>query len=235
VVHLLAELIENAAAFSPPETRVVVRAEAVGGGYVVEIEDRGLGMSPERLAEANDEVGEAAAGVELPETDRLGLFTVGRLAARQGVRVTLRKGDYGGTAAVVLIPGAVLVEPENDEPETGEVTLPRPRSGPRPVPDAAAARHGRTAVAVVSRPAKETSGTREERGGMGLPKRVRQANLAPQLMENTAHESAPETPRTGTDRERSPDEARSTMAAFARGLARGRSAEALRPTGEDGG
>jgi signal transduction histidine kinase len=245
VVHLLAELIENAAAFSPPETKVVVRGEVVGGGYVVEIEDRGLGMSPERLADANNEVGEAAAGVELPETDRLGLFTVGRLAARQGVRVTLRRGDYGGVAAVVLIPSAILVEPENDEPETGEVTL-RPRSVPdaepsvsvpsAPAPSVARgsgpAPSGGMGVAVVSRPAQET---REERNGMGLPKRVRQANLAPQLMDDTVHDSAAETPGTGADRERSPDQARSTMAAFARGLARGRSAEAPRPTGEDGG
>jgi hypothetical protein len=148
-------------------------------------------------------------------------------------------------AAVVLIPSAILVEPENDEPETGEVTL-RPRSVPdaepsvsvpsAPAPSVARgsgpAPSGGMGVAVVSRPAQET---REERNGMGLPKRVRQANLAPQLMDDTVHDSAAETPGTGADRERSPDQARSTMAAFARGLARGRSAEAPRPTGEDGG
>jgi hypothetical protein len=200
-------------------------------------------MSPERLTAANNEVGEAAAGVELPETDRLGLFTVGRLAARQGVRVTLRRGDYGGVAAVVLIPSAILVEPENDEPETGEVTL-RPRSVPDADRSASApsapsaaraagpATPGGMGVAVVSRPAQAT---REERNGMGLPKRVRQANLAPQLREDTVHDNAAETPSASADRERSPDQARSTMAAFARGLARGRSAEAPRPTGEDGG
>jgi hypothetical protein len=91
-------------------------------------------------------------------------------------------------------------------------------------------------VAVVSRPAREKEkATREERGGMGLPKRVRQANLAPQLREDAVHESAAETPQTDTDRERSPDQARSTMAAFARGLARGRTAQATGTTEEDGG
>jgi anti-sigma regulatory factor (Ser/Thr protein kinase) len=231
VVHLVAELIENAAAFSPPETKVVVRGEVVAGGYVIEVEDRGLGMGPERLAEVNDELGQAAAGMDLPETDRLGLFTVGRLASRQGIRVTLRRGDYGGTAAVVLIPTAILVDAEDDDPETGELTF-RPRPAPELTARAETSAPARAAVAVATRAPREP---REERTGMGLPKRVRQANLVPQLREDAVHESAADTPPTGADRERSPDEARSTMAAFARGLARGRSADAPRKNGENGG
>lgn len=124
VVHLLAELLENAASFSPPGTPVVVDARPVSGGYVVEIEDRGLGMSPERIAECNRELRAAAGSADLPETDRLGLFTVGRLAARHGVRVTLGRGSGEGTVAVVLLPDALLLPVEenhgtghdNDEP-----------------------------------------------------------------------------------------------------------------------
>lgn len=140
VLHLLAELLENATKFSPPDTKVVVCGQKTGSGYTLDIEDRGLGMSPERLGEANSELGQAAAGLDLPETDRLGLFTVGRLAGRQGVRVTLKRGIHGGTTAAVLIPGSVLAdEADGTDTDTDNATdagdfelLARPRP-PRPV------------------------------------------------------------------------------------------------------
>lgn len=230
VLHLLAELIDNATAFSPPESRVEVRGEVVGGGYVLEIEDRGLGMSADRLAEANSEMGEAAAGTELPETDRLGLFTVGRLAARQGVRVALRRGRYDGTVAVVMIPQAVLVDGSADDAETGEYVL-RPRSAAEPPGGDRADKAPRT-----PRTRRGPSRPKEDgRTGSGLPKRVRQASLVAQLREDAVHDSPAEPPAGGQERERSPEEARSTMTAFTRGLARGRDAATPHGTAENGG
>ncbi|MFD3453090.1 nitrate- and nitrite sensing domain-containing protein [Streptomyces sp. NPDC058691] len=230
VLHLLAELIDNATAFSPPESRVEVRGEVVGGGYVLEIEDRGLGMSAERLAEANGAMGEAAAGTDLPETDRLGLFTVGRLAARQGVKVALRRGRYDGTVAVVMIPQAVLVDGASDDAETGEHVL-RPRSVAEPPGGDRADKAPRT-----PRTPRGPSRPKEDgRTGAGLPKRVRQASLVAQLREDAVHDSPAEPPAGGPERERSPEEARSTMTAFTRGLARGRDAATPHGTAENGG
>ncbi|NGO74580.1 sensor histidine kinase [Streptomyces sp. YC504] len=81
VVHLVAELVENAVSFSPPHTKVTVRADRVGSGVALEIEDRGLGMKQEALAEANRRI-EDAARVDLLDSERLGLFVVNRLAHR---------------------------------------------------------------------------------------------------------------------------------------------------------
>ena len=90
VIHLLAELVENATIFSPPNTRVEIRADAVGTGFAVEIEDRGLGLSPEELAEANARLA-SPPEFDLASSDQLGLFVVGQLAARHGIRVSLRE------------------------------------------------------------------------------------------------------------------------------------------------
>ncbi|MCX5264226.1 sensor histidine kinase [Streptomyces sp. NBC_00199] len=107
LTHLLAELVENAAQFSPPHTRVRVTGEPVGNGYAVEVEDRGLGMGRETLDEANRRIAQSEA-LDLFDSDRLGLFVVSRLAARHGVKVHLRTSPYGGTTAVVLLPTALL-------------------------------------------------------------------------------------------------------------------------------
>ncbi|WP_330341202.1 sensor histidine kinase [Streptomyces sp. NBC_00557] len=112
VVHLLAELLENATVFSPPHTQVTLRTGRAGGGFVLEIDDRGLGLDAEARARAQ-------ATLTDPDTfdptrhDRLGLYVVGRLAARHAIEVSLRDSPYGGTTAVVLLPDAVLapVEP----------------------------------------------------------------------------------------------------------------------------
>ncbi|WP_055530096.1 nitrate- and nitrite sensing domain-containing protein, partial [Streptomyces graminilatus] len=84
LTHLLAEIVENAAQFSPPHTRVRVTGEPVGNGYAVEVEDRGLGMGKEALAEANRRI-EQSETLDLFDSDRLGLFVVSRLAARHGI------------------------------------------------------------------------------------------------------------------------------------------------------
>ncbi|WP_342673497.1 nitrate- and nitrite sensing domain-containing protein [Streptomyces sp. ICBB 8177] len=122
LTHLLAELVENATVFSPPHTTVQVHGQQVANGYVLEIDDRGLGMSPEALLDANLRLAETPE-FELSDTDRLGLFVVSRLAQRQGVRVSLRPSPYGGTTAVVLVPTALLTE-TGDDAATGEQALP---------------------------------------------------------------------------------------------------------------
>ena len=107
LTHLVAELVENAAGFSPPHTKVVVTGERVGAGYALDIEDRGLGMSGTALAEANRRIAEGQQA-DLFDSNQLGLFVVSRLARRHGVRVSLRTSPYGGTTAVLLLPTAML-------------------------------------------------------------------------------------------------------------------------------
>ncbi|MFI9257662.1 nitrate- and nitrite sensing domain-containing protein [Streptomyces sioyaensis] len=109
LTHLIAELLENATVFSPPHTAVQVLGERVANGFTLEIHDRGLGMAPDLLLEANLRLAETPE-FELSDTDRLGLFVVSRLARRQDVRVSLQPSPYGGTTAVVFIPGTLLTE-----------------------------------------------------------------------------------------------------------------------------
>ena len=107
MIHLLAELIENATLFSPSGTRVEVKAERVGNGFAFEIEDRGLGIKPEELDAINLRLG-SPADFDLANADQLGLFVVGKLAARHSVRVFLRPSPYGGTTAIVLMPSSMI-------------------------------------------------------------------------------------------------------------------------------
>ncbi|WP_051902594.1 sensor histidine kinase [Streptomyces xanthophaeus] len=149
VTHLVAELLENATVFSPPHTAVQVHGERVANGFTLEIHDRGLGMNPEALLDANLRLAENPE-FELSDTDRLGLFVVSRLARRHSVKVVLQRSPYGGTTAVVLIPAALLTE----APETNGtgVRLDAARggrgAGPRTIPSGPSAR---TAPAVVER------------------------------------------------------------------------------------
>ncbi|MGD0925952.1 MAG: ATP-binding protein [Streptosporangiaceae bacterium] len=108
MIHLLAELVENATMFSPSGTRVEVRAERVANGFAVEIDDRGLGIEPAQLAEINQQLAQPP-DFDLANADRLGLFVGAKLASRHGVRVSLRQSPYGGTTAIVLMPNSIVV------------------------------------------------------------------------------------------------------------------------------
>ncbi|EST38793.1 hypothetical protein N566_05600 [Streptomycetaceae bacterium MP113-05] len=112
VVHLLAELIENGTAFSPPETKVAVSASHVANGLALEVEDRGLGMPEAKYAHINRLLSEPPRldMMALGETPRLGLFVVARLARRHHLEVSLRRSHYGGTLAIVLLPNELLEE-----------------------------------------------------------------------------------------------------------------------------
>ena len=114
VIHLLAELIENATSFSPPHTRVEVRGDLVGKGFAIEIEDRGLGIPAAERARINDRLANPP-DFDLADTDQLGLFVTARLAARHGIKVALRESPFGGTAAIVLLPHSIMgTEHETD-------------------------------------------------------------------------------------------------------------------------
>jgi signal transduction histidine kinase len=110
MIHLLAELIENATMFSPSGTRVEVRAERVANGFAIEIEDRGLGIEPTQLGDLNRQLA-SPPDFDLANADRLGLFVGAKLAVRHGVRVSLRPSPYGGTSAIVLLPGGIMTAP----------------------------------------------------------------------------------------------------------------------------
>ncbi len=139
VVHLIAELLENATVFSPPHTQVTVRTGRVSGGFVVEIDDRGLGLDPDQLADAQRTLTDPDA-FDPTRHDRLGLYVVGRLAARHDIQVTLRDSPYGGTTAVVLLPSTVLapVTPPGPDPAapTDDATPEDARTPGRAVPEA---------------------------------------------------------------------------------------------------
>ncbi|WP_211590406.1 nitrate- and nitrite sensing domain-containing protein [Microbispora sp. H11081] len=158
VVHLLAELIENATVFSPPHTRVQVRGELVARGFAIEVEDRGLGIPPDELAYLNTRLADPPE-FDLADSDRLGLFVVGLLARRHNIRVSLRTSPYGGTSAVLLLPQEIVVENATREPVVERLAQPE-----TPPPALA-----------LTPPLGDAEGS--------LPRRVRQANIAPQLRE----------------------------------------------------
>ncbi|MFF7547849.1 nitrate- and nitrite sensing domain-containing protein [Streptomyces canus] len=242
LTHLLAEIIENAAQFSPPHTRVRVTGEPVGNGYAVEVEDRGLGMGTETLAEANRRI-EQSEALDLFDSDRLGLFVVSRLAARHGIKVHLRTSPYGGTTAVVLLPTALLhIKAAERSPakaadrerlterqyarvaaaEQDQESVPAPAERPALVaPLTASADRGTTdappsgvTALRLHRPPDEPEESDD------LPRRVRQAHLAPQLREQRSEEPA----RAAAERDddgRTPEMVRDRMAAYRDGWARG--------------
>src|SRR5580700_8895553 len=107
VIHLMAELVENATTFSPASTEVTIRAERVANGFVAEIEDRGIGIGPEDLATFNERLANPPE-FDLADSNQLGLFVVARLAGKHRIMVTLRRSPFGGTTAIVLMPNAIV-------------------------------------------------------------------------------------------------------------------------------
>ncbi|MGN9758566.1 sensor histidine kinase [Streptomyces sp. SD31] len=242
LTHLLAEIVENAAQFSPPHTRVRITGEPVGNGYAVEVEDRGLGMGMETLAEANRRI-EQSEALDLFDSDRLGLFVVSRLASRHGIKVHLRTSPYGGTTAVVLLPTALLHEamaerspgrkagserpaerayarvPAADRPQESVHAVADRPALVAPVPAAAEALTTDTPPPGVTtlrlhRPPDDSEASDD------LPRRVRQASLAPQLREGRPEEPA-QPPTARDDDQRTPELVRDRMAAYRDGWARG--------------
>jgi signal transduction histidine kinase len=281
VIHLIAELIENAAAFSPPNTRIEVRAERVGTGLVAEVEDRGLGMSPDELDDINARLA-SLPEFDLAHSDQLGLFVVSRLAARHAIKVSLRRSVYGGTMAVVLMPFGVVVrqeevsqrppwagQPAESGPRTltGRHRLPPPvvpagpagLAGPGPgarngeaewpmapwetepiTMPAEAAAAGPTVFSSPAPPAPSplpAPATPPSDSHLGMPIRVPQANMAPQL--RAQRDADPQEPQDPQDDEpwfgaRSPEATRSMLTMMQQGWRRGRMDDLDDPEGVPG-
>ncbi|MFC8101382.1 nitrate- and nitrite sensing domain-containing protein [Streptomyces sp. NPDC057363] len=151
VIHLLAELIDNATAYSPAPNPVGVRAAMVAKGLAVEIEDRGLGLSEEDYASFNAHLAVPPQFdvVALADDLRLGMFVVARLAHRHGITVTLRPSPYGGATAIVLIPHDIVVrepvdaahgaDPDAAHDADGTAALGAPSNPASPVPSLSSA------------------------------------------------------------------------------------------------
>ncbi|RMI41822.1 sensor histidine kinase, partial [Actinomadura harenae] len=113
LVHLLAELIENATVFSDGRTRVTVSGQRLsGGGAMLQITDNGVGMTAEELEQANWRLANPPV-IDFSAARRMGLFVVGRLAIRHGIRVELRMAQGGGLTAFVMLPDHVISPADN--------------------------------------------------------------------------------------------------------------------------
>jgi signal transduction histidine kinase len=254
VIHLVAELAENATSFSPPNTPVQIVGDVVGRGFAIEIEDRGMGLPDERLAEINRDLADPPE-FDLSGSDRIGLFIAGQLAQRHKIKITLRNSPFGGISAIVLIPQDLVVPEEAQQagpavagnggpPDrraagralpghgTGNGAGPPADSGvaadrltdllpgtktrpaqPLPVNGTAMASPPRRAAA---EPAEQDAPADPDLPG--LPVRVRQASIAPQLRGAADARPAPD----AAARPASPEGARDTMAAMQQGWERGR-------------
>ncbi|WP_084011245.1 sensor histidine kinase [Pseudofrankia sp. DC12] len=118
VIHLLAELIENACQMSPERTPVMVSASRVGTGVAIEVTDRGVGIVAATMLELNHRLADPPPFNSESEGDKLGLWVVANLAARHGISVELARSPYGGVTAIALLPSSVLAEADlGDEPD----------------------------------------------------------------------------------------------------------------------
>lgn len=109
ISHLIAELLENAVEYSPPSTRVTVAARTLENrGILLTVEDEGFGVPPERLPELNAQLQGGRAAASTSDLAGLGVFVVGTLAVRHGVRVQLRPRRDGGLAAIVMLPAGLV-------------------------------------------------------------------------------------------------------------------------------
>lgn len=226
-VRLLAELLENATTFSPPGSPVTVSAsKGTGGRFRLQVEDRGLGMTPSQLERANILLADPPRFdlALVREDSQLGLFVVATIAARHGFEVTVQPSAFKGTCAEVLIPTeAVLTVQERASPEAR--TGSQYRTGPdgRKGPGARTKTRERSLgaqqdVGVSSSPAVVPQSSEAESvlpdTYKGLPRRRRKRVVEPQpAVDNVAEVGAP----------RSLSEIRSMMSAFQSGTERGRS------------
>ncbi|MFJ3306523.1 nitrate- and nitrite sensing domain-containing protein [Streptomyces sp. NPDC086549] len=229
VIHLLAELIDNATVYSPAPSPVEVRAATVAKGLAIEVEDRGLGMSEEDYASLNAQLAVEPKFdvVALADDLRLGMFVIARLATRHGIAVTLRPSPYGGTTAIVLVPHEIVVReapvppaPKDPHERAGTTTDEKETEAAPPLAQRARpAEPARTAGARRQPPRSDRPG-----GGGGpapLPRRVPQTSLVPELRE----ESAP-SEESGFPDDFTAERAASSLAGFQRGTFRARDEDA---------
>ncbi|NGN66019.1 sensor histidine kinase [Streptomyces sp. A7024] len=230
VIHLLAELVENASVFSAPNTQVLLRASHVTAGLAIEVEDRGLGMP---VAEQNKLNGLLADPDQVDVADllsdgRIGLFVVSALSRRHGIAVRLQTNIYGGVQAVIVLPRGLLGDDAPTAADTAPAAPEQPREQvaataaavPHPRTEAAAltlhtATHTRVAHVPRQAPADAARATD---GRPQLPQRRAQEHLMPQLRDAPA-------PRAGHPEDSDDDVVHDPglMAAFQRGIDRAES------------
>ncbi|MFE0274812.1 nitrate- and nitrite sensing domain-containing protein [Streptomyces sp. NPDC058992] len=225
VIHLLTELVDNATSFSPPLFLVSISVERVSKGIVIEIEDRGFGMSDDDYAEATEKLAEPQPFnvFSLADDARLGLFVVARLAAKHRIRITLRASPFGGTTALVLVPARLVVdapEPEDARGSARKAPVTEPPDPRIDHPEAAAdvsesARlsscppYARPDTAPLTQPNHRTDSLPPQ-----LPRRVPQASPHMRLGSGGAHVSRPE---GRPESPPAPETLATTMSAFQRG------------------
>jgi anti-sigma regulatory factor (Ser/Thr protein kinase) len=132
IIHLVAELVENATTFSAPNTQVLIRVARVRTGLAVEVEDRGLGMEPHERDRFNKMLA-TPDQVDLDELladGRIGLYVVSSLAHRHELTVQLQSNIFGGTQAILVVPEVLLGDDTPKAPEPREL----PTAAPQPMP-----------------------------------------------------------------------------------------------------
>lgn len=172
LIHLLAELLDNATTFSPPHTPVEVTASEVPSGIAIEIEDRGVGLTEEVREHIGRVMAQAMSGIQLSalgEVTQLGLPVVSRLAHEHGCEVDLRTSAYGGVRAVVLVPRRLITTMPQPVARPQEAVRKRPV---RPVPSRPAPTPVRDAVMDSGEARKTTNGLPQRRRESPVPKPV---------------------------------------------------------------
>ncbi|XVU27943.1 ATP-binding protein [Actinoplanes sp. CA-054009] len=190
VIHLIAELIENATMFAPPQTQVLLRAQPVAAGMAIEVEDRGLGMQRADLARVNQLLvnPDDTNLDDLLRDGRIGLYVVSMVARQHGIVVQLQTNIYGGTQAVVILPPQLIgtaIEAPPPVRESTEVPARPPLERRVPMQSRIPLREPVVAPDLVSLPhagrgvpAEDVQPTPSR---PPLPRRRRQTHMAPQL------------------------------------------------------
>lgn len=231
LVHLLAELVENAASFSPPDSPVSVRGNMVGRGVVVEIEDRGIGMSVELREQTNELLRDPPDfhAMAVSSSRNLGLFVVSHLARRNGIMVSLQESSYGGINAIVLIPFSALAVTDTTTPGNTPPTDPgkTPAGRLTSIGNAGPVSDNKNEIASEVEPVRGATArdTHEEGDGRAhhktaLPFRRRQTHIAPQLLLSPV--PAAEDRQTAPGRLRTGESVRSAMTSLQRGTRQAR-------------
>lgn len=192
VMHALAELLDNAANFSPPTAEVHVYVEEVPAGIVLTVEDSGLVMSDVQLRRAERAVSATDQDLTGLSGTRLGLAVVGRLARKHGLTVSFRPSARGGTGALMMLPQELITRTPVTVPAPAPVVEPEPAHTPAPAAEPAPAD-----AETGSDSASETTGGLPRFGESGLPKRTRGRTLAAAESRNSAN-GADATPRPRT-------------------------------------
>ncbi|MCX4788446.1 ATP-binding protein [Streptomyces sp. NBC_01221] len=204
VMHALAELLDNAANFSPPTAEVHVYVEEVPAGIVLTVEDSGLVMSDVQLRRAERAVSATHQDLTGLSGTRLGLAVVGRLARKHGLTVSFRPSARGGTGALMMLPQELLTRATVQVPPPAPVAgqSSGPASGPMPEPEPAHTTATTAPAADVpdspDSPSSETTRNLPRFGESGLPKRSRGRTLAAAEARAHAHSDGAATPRPRT-------------------------------------